>query len=348
MFWLGLFASTASIPGVTSISIPAGWAALSLTLPWFAGRGSMTPLHAILGIFLAYVALSISWTTVSWGGAWALWQLAIFGLAFHLGSRLVSLRRLWQGLGIGGAISSAIGIAQWFSPNIILQYNALQPAGFHYSPSVQGMVLVLVAVALATERLWLWIIPLLPGIWLTESRGAFVVLALGLGSVFVRSRALLVIAALSLVFYVTLSLRSDEYERLVYLQAALANLAWFGNGAGSFNDLWVVGAPNVMAHPIQVHNDYVQLIFEYGPGAIPFFLAMGAGLSLRSALQWPILAAFALFATFTFPLYIALAQFVFAVALGHVSASWDLSWARLASRGPHLLSWLRNPQPARG
>ncbi len=342
MLWLGLFASTASVPGVTSISIPAGWAALSLTLPWFARRGTMTPLHAILGLFLAYVAASIAWTTTLWTGAWALWLLSIFGLAFHLGSRLTSLRRLWQGLAIGGAISSAVAIAQWFEPNIVPQYMPDQPSGLHYSNMVLGMVLVLTAIALATERLWLWIIPLLPGIWLAQSRGAFLVLALGLGAVFIRSRLALVVAALSIIYYITLARYGDEYERLVYLKAALVNLAWFGNGAGSFADLFVI-APNVSAHPLQVHNDYVQLLFEYGPGAIPFFVALTLGISARDAPQWPILAAFALFATFTFPLYIVLAQFVFAVALGHVGASRDLSWARLASRRSDLVSWLRQP-----
>ena len=307
----------------------------------------MTPLHAILGLFLAYVVASIAWTTTVWTGAWALWLLSIVALAFHLGSRLVSLRRLWQGLALGGAISSAVAIAQWFEPNIVPQYMPDQPSGLHYSNMVLGMVLVLTAIALATERLWLWIIPLLPGIWLAQSRGAFLVFALGLGAVFVRSRLVLVAVALGIVYYITLARYGNEYERLVYLKAALANLAWFGNGAGSFNDVFVV-APNVSAHPVQVHNDYVQLLFEYGPGAIPFFLAMGLGLSARTAPQWPILAAFALFATFTFPLYIALAQFVFAVALGHVSASWDLSWSRFASRRSNLVSWLQEPITAGG
>ncbi len=176
----GLFLSLASIPGYTSVSIPAGWAAMSIVLPaalWREAR--LTSLHLLLGAFLAYAALSILWSPSAWDGGYRLWQLCLVGLAFWYGSSQPDLRPLVAGLAIGCAFSSVLSVAQWYGAEPVLYFSSSASSGLFYNPVFQGMTLALVALACLCLRLW-WFIPLLaPGLYLSHSRGAWLALAVG-------------------------------------------------------------------------------------------------------------------------------------------------------------------------
>jgi len=60
------------------------------------------------------------------------------------------------------------------------------PAGLYVNSVQQGAALALLVVALASERMWLWALPLLPGLALAHSRGAWLALAVGLLGHYVR------------------------------------------------------------------------------------------------------------------------------------------------------------------
>ena len=352
MFLLGLFIAVASIPGWTSVSIPAGWAAMSLMLPFVLWREvKWTPLHILLAIFLAYVAISVLWSTDYWDGAWRLWQFSLLALAFHLGSTLSSLRSIFAGLAIGGAISSALAIVQYFGIYPVQQYTLDTPAGLHYNPVFQGMILALIIIALTTECMWWYIPALLPGLWLAQSRGAFAALGLGLIAQWVRHPMLWLLAALGVIFYTTLALSPAEYERLIYWKASLANLSWLGNGAGSITDLWII-LPNISPHPLESHNDFIQLVFEFSFAAIFPFATFALILWNSQARSWPIVVAFLFLSCFTFPLFTPIPAFLFALCAGHISRDPNLSWASIANRRrafflQHSLAQPIQSQPSR-
>lgn len=343
MLYLGLAISIASIPGWTSITIPAGWAAMSALLPaatlWRGG--TFSPLHLLLSLFCAWACVSALFVDGP-NALWRLWQLALFALAFHLGSTLTSLRLVWIGLAIGGSISSAVAVAQWFWPNgPVMGFSIVAPAGLHYNPIMQGMILSVIAMALASEGLWLWCLPLLPGILLSQSRGALFVSVAGAMLCKVRQPLLALCFGLATVLYVTLQWSSHDVERMQIWSATFHNLSWLGAGTGSFTDLWIA-YPGFVSHPEFVHNDFLQLLYEHGVGSIFLLAILAAALALPNLRSWPPAAAIAIFSCFTFPLYSPITAFALALCAGHASADRSLSWGALSERRLALLSFIGN------
>lgn len=341
MLYLGLAISIASIPGWTSITIPAGWAALSALLPsatlW--RRGEFTPLHLLLTLALAYACVSALFVDGP-NALWRLWQLALFALAFHLGSTLPSLRPIWIGLAIGGSISSALAVAEWLDPNLpIMQFSTSAQAGLHYNPVMQGMILSVISVALLSENLWLWIVPLIPGILLSHSRGAIFVALAGATLCKVRQPLLMLCFGLATVLYATLQLSPHDTERMEIWITSAHQLSWLGKGTGAFTDLWII-ISTVALHPENTHNDFLQLLYEFGIGAVPFLALIGVTLLRSDEPSFPPAAAIAIFSCFSFPLFTPITAFAFALCAGRASASRSLSWRSLSDRRRILLSQL--------
>jgi hypothetical protein len=142
------------------------------------------------------------------------------------------------------------------------------PAGLYVNSVVQGMVLALLVVALVSERMWLWVPLLLPGLLLSGSRGAWLALAIGLLSVYVRRAwvfGLLGVAGLALILHVQ-PMSSDE-TRLLIWNGALHFLTPWGWGPGSMFS-WLLPYRDTLITPEYAHNDAIQLVFEYGVAAV--------------------------------------------------------------------------------
>lgn len=349
MLWLGLAISVASVPGWTSVTIPAGWAALSAFLPgatlWRGG--TFSPLHLLLTLFCVWAIIG-SFGVDGPNALLRLWQYGLFALAFHLGSTLTSLRKIWIGLAIGGSISSAIGVIQWITPDLpIMTFSLTAQSGLHYNPVMQGLFLSVLVVALASEGLWLWCLPLLPGILLAQSRGAYFVAIAGVVLVKWRQPLLALCFGLATILYATLQHSPHDVERMQIWISSWFQLTLWGRGTGSFTDLWLL-VDTVALHPENVHNDYLQLLYEHGVGAAPFLILWAASLSVTSARSWPPSAALAIFACFSFPLYAPISLFAMALCAGRASSDRSLSWRSLSERRLAFLSFYDRQRPRWG
>ncbi len=149
-----------------------------ITLPLFLWRnGVPTPQHFAWLAFLAYACLGFAWAQNSHTSVLGLWTAFIWALSFWLGSTLSSLTQLWRGLALGLSISSGVAIAQ------ALDYTPVevatdQYAGLLFSGTVQGASIALVLIALWCHRQWWYMPPLVIGLILSQSRGAFLILGL--------------------------------------------------------------------------------------------------------------------------------------------------------------------------
>lgn len=331
MIYLGAAIALASIPGWTSITIPAGWAALSILLPaatlWREAR--LTSLHLLLGAFFLFGTAGLAWTPVGLDGAWRLWQFALIGLAFHLGSSLPSIEPLVRGLAYGCLVSVAIAIAQWFGFPYMMGYSPETPAGLFFNPSIAGQTLALVAVACIAFDRWTLAILLVPGIALSQARGGLVILALGFVLNLFRRNTILGFAILAGLALALFSTSSHDLERSLIWRSAIHYLTPFGNGPGSLISLYINTSAKLI-HPTDAHNDILQLLFEFGILALLPIGAFCAALVRAPARpEWLPLACFGFLACFAFPTFIPISACLGALCAGRLSACGDWSWARL-------------------
>ena len=325
MFYLGLFIAVASVPGYTSASIPAGWAAMSIVLPLTLWReAKWSPLHSLFLAFLAFATLSLAWTPSALDGIFRLWQFSLIFLAFRLGSSLDNLTEILTGLALGGVISSLLAIAQHFGINPVFVYSPGGEApGLFFNHSLAGQTLALVAIACLMFGLWWHLLLLLPGIYLSGSRGAWLVLGIGFICAYFPRPKLLILCIGCILLVVIYSVSPSDLERIMIWRGVTTNLAFIGQGIGSFNSLFIWTGTRLI-HPEYVHNDSLHLIFEFGIGACLLFIIIWACLTKTDRDEWPVIAAFVFLSFFAFPLFTPISAFLVALCAGRVSRSWSL------------------------
>lgn len=315
---LGLATSLAYIPGITGNALPTGWAILSLTLSltlWI--KADMTPFHTAGAAFLAYVAWSITWTPEPWDGLYTLWHFIILALAFRLGNTDLDLRPLWKGLAIGVGISSCVAALQYLGYTIVP--TATPYAGIYYNGVASGAISAVAIVALLTIDQWYWVAILIPGLLLSGSRGAIFAAAFGTLLTFHR-RAWVALIPLGAASIITYHLGPSDIQRFTIWSAALNHLDFWGNGAGSFLSV-LMQTPHGLQHPEYAHNDYLQLVFEFGIGTL-FLIPFVIPCAQYQHSLFPILGAVFLLAMVAMPLHIPVVAFVFAVASGRLCRDW--------------------------
>ncbi len=334
MFGLGVILPVCFVPGLTGATLPTQWAVLSIALlPALWRSARITPYHWLGLAALAYAALWASFPA----GIVGLWFMAVVGLAFWLGSVSVSLSDLIRGLAVGLSASSVVAVGQWLG-------GEAAPGGLLYNPAIQALASALVILALVCDRGWFYIPAMLPGLIVAGSRGAWLVLAIGLASHVLNWRSLLLILLAGAALAVTLFGASDA-ERLQIWGLASQHLTPFGHGVGSFADMLYIDRDGLMRHPEHVHDDYLQLAYELGIGAVPIFVIYAAALGRTRGVYWPAFAAFAAAGVFFFPLYSPVLAFLGAVLAGHLLRS-DGERGLAGDGGrPDLVSRLPDPQP---
>lgn len=315
MFWLGALLPVCFIPGVTGASLPTQWAFLSLALlPALWMRAEPTSAHWAGLAFVAYAAAGALFRLPE--SVPGLWFIAITALAFWLGSAAQSLSALFRGLAVGLAVASCFGLL--------------------FNNSVQGIAVALVMLALVCDRAWLFLPLLVPGLYFAGSRGGWLVLATGLLGKFCGWRW--VVGAIIVVGYAAVTfLNPSDSERIQIWLVAARNLTVFGHGAGSFADMLFWGQTFLM-RPEHVHNDYLQVAFEFGIGAAPLLYVYAAGLGNSGAQYWPVFVGFAVGGLFFFPLYSPVLAFIGAVAAGHILRRDDLCVVPVDRRRPDFVA----------
>lgn len=342
---LGLFIVVFAIPGLTYASIPAGWAAMSIVLPWTLWREPRwSPLHSLFLAFLGFACASFLWTYAYWEGGFRLWQLCLLFLAFRLGS-CGDITEIVEGVVIGCCLSSALALAQHFNLIRLLQLST-ESAGLFYNHVVAGQTLAIALVAAFALGLWRYLPLLLPGIYLSGSRGAWIVVAFGVAFTFFRSQKLLALAILLGLFAVTLSSSTHDAERMLIWKTAFLNLSLFGKGIGSFAISYMWDGSRLF-YPENAHNDALQLLFEFGIGALLLFL-LGHFALYEARYEWPIIASAIFLGFFAFPLFVPVTAFLLALCAGHASRHRTWTRYRLPSRRQALTIWrtIRQPFPS--
>lgn len=308
----GLIPSVSVYPGLT---LPTGLVGLTLVAPFILwGRMNLRLPHFFLGLFFFYVLTSALWSPGH--QLWGIWQWACFALGI-IATMTLNLRHIWIGLALGLTISSTVAAVQYFGFNFLNPLEYSHPTGLYLNPSLHGWVLALGIIGLVCMRMWVLALPLLPGLVLSHSRGAIVVTAFGLLATVVR-KPLVLLALLTYVFAViTVNPSSNDIQRIEIWRHALNLSDLIGNGVGSFQELYYHDARTIW-HAQFAHNDYIQLIFEYGLGAIPLLgTLLWVGLDKENDM-WPLHISCSAMALFSFPLYTPMTAFIWALAIGAV------------------------------
>lgn len=317
MFWLGATVSLCYVPGLTGAYIETQWPVLAVLLSFGLLRsGPFTAFHMAGLALVMYAAARLPFSPVPLTSVFGLWLLVITGLSLWFGTTVADTRRLYAGLAVGAAMSSLIAVFQYFG-FAIMPGTSSAPAGLYVNSVQQGTVLALIVVALVSERMWFWALPLAPGILLANSRGGFIVLAVGLLGCFVRRLWVFGLIAVPGVFYLLHPLSASDMQRIFIWHQAWDNLTWLGWGAGVFYAI-LLSDGGTSFFPEYVHNDFLQLAFEYGVAAVLPLAIIGYAAWRTDVKEWPIVLAFCTAACFSMPLSMPIAAFLASVAMGRV------------------------------
>lgn len=327
MFLFGAIVSLCYIPGVSGAYIATQWPVLSILLPacLYARMAPMTLWHWVGLAFVTYaiVRLFSAPVPIFSDSVYGLWLVCVMACSFWFGSTLGSLRNLYAGLAFGVSISSAVAIFQDFGYSFV-PYVSERPAGLYVNGVVAGMVAAMVIVALISERMWLWVPALLPGLVLAGSRGAWLALAIGLLGAYVRRVWVFgLIGVAGLVFLFLVQPQSSDETRTLIWNDTLHFLTPWGWGAGSFFS-WLIPYRNLLIHPEYAHNDALQLVFEYGiAAALPISIFAFAA-SQTQHREWPVIVVFVTAGCYAMPLYAPVTSFLACVVAGRIARAWHL------------------------
>lgn len=348
MFWIGAAVSLCYIPGVTGAYIATQWPVLAVVLSFGLLRsGPFTVFHAVGLAFIAYAVARLPFSFAPYASVFGLWLVIIMGLSVWFGTTITDVKGLYAGLALGAAVSSAVAVFQYFGWGAAL-FVSSAPAGIYLSSIQQGTVLALIAVALASERMWLWMLPLAPGVVLAQSRGAWIALATGLLGCGVRRLWVFGVVAAIGAFYLLSSLSDSDTQRVLIWQTAWNNLTWFGWGPGTFATIVLPWHGTFSLYPEYAHNDALQLVFEYGIGAVLVFLVFGYALWRTDAKEWPVVLAFVAAGCYSMPLFMPIASFLALVAVGRILRLHGLDGRYGDYCRQYVVSWGRDRTEASG
>lgn len=341
MFALGLLIPIAYIPQWTGMLVITGWSVLSVSLPFLLYNRIEMRLPHWLGLgFLAYATLAIAWSPVWQQAIWDLWLLYILAGCWLLGATR-DCSKLILGVACGIGISTMLAIPQSFGWGGIFE-EGWGPNGTYYIPAglfvnhdMFGEAAALSTVALIVTRQWWPLILTLPPIYWTECRSALVGLSAA-GALWLidrfRWKALIGLIPLGAgvgVFVFRHGWDGSIALRLAMWQDTLAGLTVFGHGPGSFFMLYpefAVHTDTMATRPESAHNDFLELVFEFGIGSLLLFALLASSLLSRSADRY-LFVAFCAVAFFSFPIRMPVEGLLGMVALGSMCRDRRISWS---------------------
>ena len=345
MFYLSLLLTVCFIPGITGASVPTQWAVMSCVLPLGLWRGDRLVLgHKLLFLFAAWALLGLFWRHNDASIVRGLWLVFMWILAYHLGSTFSRLDDMYRGLAVGLAISTVVAIFQVLGYHPVQVYwDGIYP-GLFFNTTLSGALCTLAILGLIEYGRWWYIPPVALGLIISNSRGAYLVLATSLVAKWNRWAALLMLAVSATIFIhlagPTGPHAESDAQRLQIWQVAWNGLRWLGWSAGGFSDIYYYDIVRKSAvYPEFVHNDYLQLAFDFGIGAVFPILLFGIALVQSLRPDWIVLFAIALFGTFWFPLQAPLTAFIAFVVAGHLTRDWPLVWSDLLPRRLSVIPW---------
>lgn len=352
---LGFLIATIYVPDWTGYAIPTGWLLLSIVLPWLL-RGQLLSVNA----FYIYAAMAMAWTLVPVQGVYDLWKLAMLSGVFLLGHSRIDVRRLYVGMAYGIGVSVVVAVAQSFGwtgipSRPVDEAGWPSAAGLFFSANHFGEAAAMISVVLIASGLYWHSLLTLPGVILSESRTALLVIGLlGVTWLWSRSRGMAlaillgagIAGALVHKSPTTLSYRAEIWK------SAIDGMTWFGRGPGSymitsplFSAFHTEGIPN---REEDAHNDFLQMAYQYGVGAALLLPLVLCGVLGPLSPERYLFLAFCIIACLNFPLEIPVEAFLGLFAMGRLWRDRSLVWHRRLVRGRFVGGWLAVPQYRHG
>jgi|ERR1700732_4119287 len=315
-FILGLVLPICFIAGITGAWIFPQWSLLSiLLLPSLWQKGSITSFHWMGAAFIGYAIVSLAWSASPQDSFDGIWYVLVWGLSFRWGSLQGDLTGLWKGLAIGLGINSTVAILQALGYHPVMVNDGF--AGLLFQTRTLSAVAGIGILALICHRLWFWIPPVLPGLYLSHARAGWIIL--GIGMIFRHLHwAIAIPIAATIAGFALYHPNPSDLERIFIWSQTWFQLRLFGWGPGIFTDVVLTKEGAGMIHPGFTHNDFLQLAFEYGIGALLPIGILAGGLSRFSDRNWPILVAMAILAGFWYPFFHPVTAFLGCAVAGHL------------------------------
>lgn len=287
--------AVAFVPGWAGAATSPRWAVIAASawfIPWFA-----LPLLAIMFWKLG-VDLGAHWALLCGALAWG-WR-----------ADSETLNRVVLAFGIGLCFSLAVATAQYFFAwNGVVQLAI--PGALFLNKNVFGETLALAVVAALASRYYWLAVSLAPGLLLASSRTAIAGTVAG-GIVLLswrwRLTAVAALAFLGVTIWLT-GLYDLESLRIRYglWHDAFYQLSWFGNGPYDFS--------NINSREPNLHNDWLQRIYELGVVGVVPLAFLGAG-CLSPYRHSSVVICCAVIACLSFPLAMPASGWFVAFVLG--------------------------------
>jgi len=325
----GFLLTIAFVPIFPGAGTTPRWLILSLLLPLLAlGRDVRPTLgHALLGLFIGYAGLSLLWAPDRVEGLNDLWKLCILGAAFVVGAQQKTLKPVFAGAAIAMGINSLLVIAQAFwSVSWVPQ--TVAPAGLFVNKNVGAEAAMLILIGAVGYRVRWALLATLPTILLSNAKGALIaaiVVAVWALRGWQRWVAFYVLATIAAAVFFLAGMQgvwvSSLRPRIDLWLDMLGHLSFLGSGAGSFYTARTYLLTNVGAKEFFdfAHNDVLQLVFEFGIGAVPLIIL--AALAFRGTqcrVAQAVLLAFAVEGCFGFPFHVPVTSALALLCAGHV------------------------------
>jgi len=284
------------------------------------------PGHWLATIFVAYAAVSLTWSASPYDTMGELLHLLFLGMVFLLAAEETSLAPCIIGLAIGVSVSVPFSIAQMlgYSPVYVAMPTLPLAVGLFVNKAhlAEVGVLALIGVlgTIVARRAWWWALipgPLLATI-LPESRETILVLGIVAAAwawhIAPRARVLWVpgcavaTAAILCVAFMQPGGTGTVFDRFEYWRITASHLTWFGYGFGTFAAL----IPELES----VHNEPLQFVFELGVGAVLLAPLVVYALWARAGVERLLLVAIIAQGLVWYPLHVPTTAFLFAVLAG--------------------------------
>lgn len=265
------------------------WLCIAVLL-WF--RQDCRPPHTAVA-FLALAIVSLFWAPITFDGIWALmtWLLLIgaFGVGYSGFAEPIFEGALW-GMGINSLV--ILGQLAGFHP----VFEAEVPAGLFGNRDLSAEAALLVAIPLVAQSRWKMLPLVLPSLLLPQSRavlfvGAGLILLAGWRRIPIWAMIGIVAAILAVFIGVTaLKHIHSDLSRLALWSDTWRGVTWIGHGAGQFYSAFpATNWSFTGSRPEHAHNDWLEILYEYGPLGLVLALAFAAyiaGCNYDRRWQW--------------------------------------------------------------
>lgn len=316
------------IPGIPGAAVAPRWALLAVVVPfiwYFISRPQITLGHVLGFIFLAWCALTLSWTFDTWEGVYQFGQFAVLGMIFCIGATQGDLRKVYIAAGLGAAVNSAAVVAQVWGWDGLPQ--TVRPAGLFFNKNfvAEFCAMALVGcIGLGPFTKWRWLaLGAVPALWFCHSRGAEFALGMAAILLIYQYYKPAAIVSMGAVLAAGIYLWDANYSatmRVQLWQDAWDGMTFFGRGIGSFFLTYPEHATRIdplALRPSQLHNDLLQLWFEVGPGMLAIIGLLVFALRARPIrTEHYVLVVFLVMGCVGFPLYTPATAAFAALVLG--------------------------------